>query len=78
MHPGNDIKNCQADPTRGTSPGEGVEIVEFPQNSKFVDYVYQNFIFKTIAYYLKRNNFYLKLFLLNSTVFEPQSKMWKK
>ena len=38
MHQGNDIKNCQADPTRGTSPREGVEIVEFPQNSKFVDY----------------------------------------
>ena len=38
MHAGNDIKNCQADPTRGTSPGEGVEIFEFLQNSKFVDY----------------------------------------
>ena len=38
MHPGNDIKNCQADPTTGTSPGEGVEIGEFLQNSKFVDY----------------------------------------
>ena len=38
MHPGNDIKNCRADPTRGTSPGEGVEIVEFLQNSKFFDY----------------------------------------
>ena len=38
MQPENDIKNCQADPTRGISPGEGVEIVEFLQNSKFVDY----------------------------------------